>query len=153
MGLLDRLFNRPQKRRILVVDDDPDVRNLVSDLLNIEGYEVHMAVDGMEGLAKLKKGGFDLLISDINMPRLTGPELLKVIRASPDLKSQPVMMLSSEGMIDTLNDVFAMGVVTFIPKPFQAHELLTKVSAFFASRKPRDPLLDLHGDHGRPGPG
>jgi CheY-like chemotaxis protein len=135
MGFFDRFFNKPKRRRILVVDDDPDVRNLVSDLLSIEGYEIVMAVDGMEGLAKLKKGGFDLVISDINMPRLSGPEMLKVIRSSPDLKAQPVMMLSSEGMIETLNDVFATGVVTFIPKPFQAHELLTKVAAFFASRK------------------
>ena len=135
MGLLDRfLKKRPAKRRILVADDDPNVRNLVTDLLTIEGYEVVQANDGMEALARLKKERFDLLITDVHMPRLEGPQLIKILRTSQEHRDQPIMVLSSEGMISTLNEVFEMGALAYLPKPFQAHDLIAKVTAFFAKR-------------------
>ena len=139
MGFLDKLLGKaapggPSKKRILVADDDADVRNLVTDLLQIEGYDVVQAHDGMEALAKLKKERFDLLITDVHMPRLEGPQLIKILRTSQEHKNQPIMVLSSEGMIATLNEVFELGALAYLPKPFQAHELISKVTAFFASR-------------------
>ena len=133
MGLLDK-FLGGGKPKILVVDDDPGIRDLVKDLLTIEGYDVHLAEDGMEGLARLKKTHFDLIISDVHMPRLEGPDLLAVIRGMPEYKTQPVMMFSTTGEIETLNKLFALGALEFIPKPFAAADLLAKVRAHFTKK-------------------
>ena len=136
MGLFDAFLQKKSKPRILVADDDPSVRTLVGDLLSLEGYEVVEVHDGLEALAALKKGRYDLLITDINMPRMQGPELIKVLRTSSEHKGQPIIVLSSEGDIPTLNEVFELGALAFLPKPFQAHQLLAKVSAFFTQSKP-----------------
>lgn len=114
MGLFDAFLQKKAKPRILVADDDPNIRNLVVDLLSIEGYDVTEVHDGMEALAALKKGKFDLLITDINMPRMQGPELIKVLRTSSEHKAQPIIVLSSEGAIPTLNEVFELGALASI---------------------------------------
>ena len=133
MGLFDSLLGK-SKPRILVADDDPDVRNLVKDLLTIEGFDVETAEDGLEAMALLKKHKFALLISDVHMPRMEGPQLLKVIRATAEGKTQPVIMLSSEGMIGTVNEVFEMGALAYLPTPFQPAQLLEKVHAVISKR-------------------
>ena len=66
--------------RVLLVDDDPLVRKLISGYLVAAGYVVRTAVDGLDALAKLRAGLPDLIISDLNMPRMSGPELLEVVR-------------------------------------------------------------------------
>jgi CheY-like chemotaxis protein len=80
--------------RVLLVDDDPLVRKLISGYLVAAGYVVRTAVDGLDALAKLRAGLPDLIISDLNMPRMSGPELLEVVRKRfPQI---PVMVISSE---------------------------------------------------------
>ncbi|MDZ5451040.1 hybrid sensor histidine kinase/response regulator [Labrys sp. ZIDIC5] len=83
-----------RRKRVLVVDDSLTVRELQRKLLDHHGYEVEVAVDGMDGWNALRNGRFDLLISDIDMPRIDGIELVHRIRQDPDLKSLPVMIVS-----------------------------------------------------------
>ncbi|MBP0580312.1 hybrid sensor histidine kinase/response regulator [Labrys sp. LIt4] len=83
-----------RRKRVLVVDDSLTVRELQRKLLDHHGYEVEVAVDGMDGWNALRNGRFDLLISDIDMPRLDGIELVHRIRQDADLKSLPVMIVS-----------------------------------------------------------
>ncbi|MDT3380532.1 hybrid sensor histidine kinase/response regulator [Labrys neptuniae] len=91
-----KLVGRQEERRkrVLVVDDSLTVRELQRKLLDHHGYEVEVAVDGMDGWNALRNGRFDLLISDIDMPRIDGIELVHRIRQDPDLKSLPVMIVS-----------------------------------------------------------
>lgn len=83
-----------RRKRVLVVDDSFTVRELQRKLLDHHGYEVEVAVDGMDGWNALRHGGFDLVVSDIDMPRMDGIELVRRIRHDPALKALPVMILS-----------------------------------------------------------
>jgi two-component system sensor histidine kinase and response regulator WspE len=83
-----------RRKRILVVDDSLTVRELERKLLDHAGYEVEVAVDGMDGWNVVRTGQFDLIVSDIDMPRMDGIELVSLIRRDPKLKSLPVMIVS-----------------------------------------------------------
>ncbi|NOW45749.1 two-component system sensor histidine kinase and response regulator WspE [Novosphingobium sp. SG751A] len=83
-----------RRKRVLVVDDSFTVRELQRKLLDHHGYDVEVAVDGMDGWNALRQGGFDLVVSDIDMPRMDGIELVRRIRHDPVLKALPVMILS-----------------------------------------------------------
>ena len=82
------------KKRVLVVDDSLTVREVEKKLLQNHGYEVEAAVDGMDGWNAVRSGSFDLVITDIDMPRMNGFELVQRIKSSPDLKSIPVAIVS-----------------------------------------------------------
>jgi two-component system sensor histidine kinase and response regulator WspE len=82
------------RKRILVVDDSLTVRELERKLLDRHGYEVEVAVDGMDGWNAVRTGHFDLVVTDVDMPRMDGIELLRLIRKDPSLKSSPVMIVS-----------------------------------------------------------
>jgi two-component system sensor histidine kinase and response regulator WspE len=88
----DAATQRP--RRILIVDDSITVREIERRLLENHGYEVEVAVDGIEGWNAVRLGGYDLLISDIDMPRMNGIELIKHLRDDPKLSKLPVMIVS-----------------------------------------------------------
>jgi two-component system sensor histidine kinase and response regulator WspE len=79
---------------VLVVDDSLTVRELERKLLDQHGYDVEVAVDGMDGWNAVRTGHFDLIITDIDMPRMDGIELVTLIRKDADLKALPVMILS-----------------------------------------------------------
>lgn len=81
-------------KRVLVVDDSLTVREVERKLLEASGYQVDTAVDGMDGLNMLRVGDYDLLITDVDMPRMNGIELVKTVRQDPGLRSLPVMMVS-----------------------------------------------------------
>ena len=81
-------------RRVLVVDDSLTVREVERKLLATEGYEVSVAVDGMDGWNSLQGGAFDLVVTDVDMPRMNGIELVRKIKADPLLKALPVMIVS-----------------------------------------------------------
>ena len=82
------------KKRVLVVDDSLTVREVERRLLEHQGYEVVVAVDGIDGWNNLQEGAFDLIISDIDMPRMNGIELVRKIKATPHLRELPVMIVS-----------------------------------------------------------
>ncbi len=86
--------NVRRRKRVLVVDDSLTVRELERKLLEARGYEVEIAVDGMDGWNALRTGEHDLVITDVDMPRLDGIELVSLIRKDPNLKSKPVMIVS-----------------------------------------------------------
>ena len=121
--------------KILVVDDDLAIRNLVKDILETRGYKVEMAADGLQGLARYKQGSFDLLILDSRMPRIDGNGLLDAIRSMPGGADQAVIMLSAENMLGPIGKSYELGIRDWIPKPFTAKTLLTKVDAQLNSAK------------------
>jgi two-component system sensor histidine kinase and response regulator WspE len=93
IGML-RGGTRTGRKRVLVVDDSLTVREVERKLLETQGYEVVLAVDGMDGWNSLQQGRFDLVVSDIDMPRMNGIELVRKIKADESLKVLPVMIVS-----------------------------------------------------------
>ena len=89
-----RAAARRRTKRVLVVDDSITVREVERQLLTNRGYEVDVAVDGMDGWNALRNGDFDLVITDVDMPRMNGIELVRSIKQDPRLRAMPVMIVS-----------------------------------------------------------
>lgn len=115
--------------KILAVDDFPTMRRIVKTLLRQLGYtNVAEAEDGQAALTKLKQEKFDLVLLDWNMPRMTGLELLKAIRADDNLRNIPVVMITAEGRKEDALEAVKAGVNNFIVKPFTAETLEEKLN-------------------------
>ncbi len=117
---------------ILVVDDFPTMRRIVRSLLKELGFtNVEEAEDGQEALNKLKAGGFDFVVADWNMPNLDGMEMLKQIRADPDLKDLPVLMVTAEAKKENIIAAAQAGASGYVVKPFTAATLDEKLNKIF----------------------
>jgi two-component system chemotaxis response regulator CheY len=115
--------------KVLTVDDFPTMRRIVKTLLRQLGYtNVSEAEDGQAALTKLKQEKFDLVLLDWNMPRMTGLELLKAIRADDALREIPVVMITAEGRKEDVLEAVKAGVNNFIVKPFTAETLEEKLN-------------------------
>ena len=114
--------------RILVVDDFQTMRRIINNLLRQLGFtNVVEAADGMLALEKLQAEKFDLVISDWNMPNMTGYELLQKVRADEGLKSLPFIMVTAEGKRENVIAAVQAGVSNYIVKPFNAATLKEKM--------------------------
>lgn len=109
---------------ILAVDDSASMRQMVSFTLKGAGHTVVEAVDGVDALAKAKSGKFDLVISDVNMPNMDGITLIKELRALPNFKFTPMLMLTTESSSDKKMEGKAAGATGWIVKPFNPDQLL-----------------------------
>jgi|GEM_PF-1001837 len=118
------------KATILVVDDSPTIRKLVSMTLESRGYCVVVACDGVDGLAKMQEGLPDLILSDISMPRLDGYQFCKVVKTNKETKHIPVIMLSgNDGLFDKVRGKMA-GSSNYITKPFEPNHLVKEIEKF-----------------------
>jgi DNA-binding response OmpR family regulator len=106
---------------ILVVDDEETLRNILVKILTKEGYKVDTAENGEEALEKLRQNQYNLLISDIKMPRLNGFELLKIVKK--DYSSMGVIMMTAYGDSYTIKDALLLGADEYITKPFKSFEI------------------------------
>lgn len=115
--------------KILVVDDFATMRKVIKNLLKQVGYENNVeAEDGVLALRVLKSQKIDLVISDWNMPNMTGLELLKAVRADEDLKTTPFLMVTAEALQDNVIAAVKAGVSNYIVKPFTAEVLNEKIT-------------------------
>ncbi|MEK0313901.1 response regulator transcription factor [Cohnella sp. 56] len=118
--------------RILIVDDDPNIRELLGHFLNREGFETQEAGDGKEALAVLDEAQFDLVILDIMMPNMDGWALCKELRSSYEL---PVLMLTAMGETAQKVKGFELGTDDYMVKPFEPAELVVRVKALLRRYK------------------
>ncbi|MCE2946341.1 MAG: chemotaxis response regulator CheY [bacterium] len=115
--------------KFLVVDDFSTMRRIVRNLLKELGFSnVDEAEDGVVALAKLKAGGFDFVISDWNMPNMTGIELLRAIRGDATLASLPVLMITAEAKKENIIEAAQAKASGYIVKPFTAAVLDEKLN-------------------------
>ncbi len=120
------------KTRFLVVDDFSTMRRIVRNLLKELGYtQVEEAEDGVDGLSKLRSGQFDFVISDWNMPNMTGIDMLKAIRADPALSKLPVLMVTAEAKKENIIAAAQAGANGYVVKPFTAATLDEKLAKIF----------------------
>lgn len=114
-------------QNILVVDDSASVRQQVSLTLKQSGFNVFEAEDGVTGAERIRQGGIDCVICDVNMPNMNGIEMLKVVKADPSNKDLPVVMLTTEGSKDLIVQAKQAGAKGWIVKPFKAELLIAAV--------------------------
>ncbi|MCP4438155.1 MAG: sigma-54-dependent Fis family transcriptional regulator [Aureispira sp.] len=111
--------------KILIIDDEPSIRNILRDILEMEDYKVEEAKDGIDALSKIKKTKFDAAICDIKMPKMDGMEVLERINIlSPDT---PVIMISGHGNIETAVEAVKKGAFDYIAKPPDLNRLLITI--------------------------
>ncbi|MDB5800306.1 MAG: response regulator [Rhodocyclales bacterium] len=120
------------KMKFLVVDDFSTMRRIVRNLLKELGYtNVDEAEDGVVAMQKLTAGGFDFVVSDWNMPNMTGIELLKAIRANAQLAHLPLLMITAEAKKENIIEAAQAGASGYIVKPFTAATLAEKLAKIF----------------------
>ena len=113
--------------RVLVVDDDPDVRSLVELKLRLEDLEVVTAASGEEALAQLSVQDVDLVVLDLMMPGIDGVEVCRRIRENPDTSHLPVIMLTARAQEKDVERGFTVGATDYVVKPFSPRELMVRV--------------------------
>lgn len=121
------------KTKILVVDDFPTMRRIVRNLLGELGYtNIQEADDGQTALPMLQNGDFEFLVTDWNMPGMTGIDLLKAVRADPKLAKLPVLMVTAEASKEQIVEAAQAGVSGYVIKPFTAATLAEKIDRISA---------------------
>jgi CheY-like chemotaxis protein len=119
----------PQRRLILVADDDDDVRELVVFRLERAGYQVVTASDGHEAVEVALERPPDVCVIDVMMPRLNGYEVTERLRASPGLADVPIVLLTASVQEAAVNRGFDAGASDYIKKPFSPQQLLDRIAA------------------------
>ena len=116
-------------RRVLVVDDNQDVRDLVVHILSADGFHVYSAVDGDNALAILNSNPVDLVLLDVMMPGKSGLEVLAEIRSGSNKKIRevPVMMITAKSSTEDIDAALAAGANSYVIKPFRATTIREKV--------------------------
>ena len=110
------------KKRVLVVDDEENLRNMLTMIIQKEGYEVDSSSDGREALSKISRDGFDFVLCDLKMPRLDGLGLLRELKENDG--DSTVIMMSAYGTIDTAVEAMKLGAYDYVSKPFKTDEII-----------------------------
>ena len=110
--------------KILIAEDEPDIRQLITLTLQFSGFEVVSAKDGKEAVEFATEGGFDLILLDVRMPRMTGYEACRQLRVMEVTKTTPIIFLSAKGQESEVQTGLEAGANQYILKPF-APEALT----------------------------
>ncbi len=131
-------------KRILVVDDEPDIIELVSYNLKKEGFDVSSASDGEEALSKIRTDNYDLVILDLMLPGIQGTEICRMLRNDPKTQRLPVIMLTAKGEeIDRILGL-EIGADDYLTKPFSPRELAARIRAILrrvGEQAPRDKVI------------
>ena len=124
-------MNAP-RQKILVVDDMVTMRRIVKNILKQLGFaNLEEAENGQEALQKLRADTYGFVVSDWNMPVMTGIDMLRAIRADEKLKATPVLMVTAEAQQSNLVEAVQAGVSNYIVKPFTAETLQEKIAKIF----------------------
>jgi two-component system chemotaxis response regulator CheY len=107
--------------RVLIVDDSPAMRSFIRRVMDLSGFDVGeylQAADGVEALEVLTREHVDVILTDINMPRMNGEELVRKLEANDALRSIPVMVVSTDGTESRINHMASLGTRAYLKKPF-----------------------------------
>ena len=126
-----------RSKLILAVDDDEELLNILGRILDMEGYDIVTATDGISAMTLLEERKPDLVILDVIMPGYDGFKVLPLIRQRSDV---PIIMLTALGEVATLRDAVSLGADDYVRKPFRTRELLARIRARLRSAEPRTVL-------------
>jgi putative two-component system response regulator len=133
--VLEDHVQQPEHARVLVIEDDLALRDLLRALLERQGYHVEMAPDGEAGLQAIGEHNPDVVILDVGLPDLDGHEVSRRLRADPATRTLPVIMLTARASMDDMVAGLDAGADDFVTKPFQATELLARIRSAVRMRK------------------
>jgi two-component system, cell cycle response regulator DivK len=122
--------------KILLVEDDPMIRDMLSRRLTIEGYQVTVAADGAQGVHRARVGHPDLIVMDMGLPVLNGWQATHRIRSMPLTRTIPIVALTAYAMAEDRSKCLAVGCDEFEPKPVVFDRLLEKVQALLSAAVP-----------------
>ena len=115
-------------KHILIVDDSKTIRNLVAFILKNEGYKIIAAEDGLDGLEKLYANpDIEMIISDINMPRMDGFTFIKTVREQDTYRDLPIVVLSTEGQEKDIQKGISLGANLYMVKPAQPQQMVKNI--------------------------
>lgn len=124
-------------RKILIAEDDFFIRDIYSKVFSLSGYEVHVAVDGVDALEKIKAEAFEMVLLDIMMPRMTGIDVLKNIRAlDTPAKTIPVFIITNLGQQNVIEEAFKLGMDGYILKSqVTPQQIVDEINNFFLTKE------------------
>lgn len=128
-----------EKKRILIVDDDAEIRDLLEFDISSSGYFVDTASDGMEGLNKALNNKYDLILLDVMMPKMNGFDVCKNIRQAKI--NVPILMLTAKGTISDKTSGFDSGADDYLVKPFDIQEVLLRIRVLLRRNQPQEETL------------
>ncbi len=126
---------------ILIVDDSPSMRKVIRRVLNLAGFEIESfleASDGREALCLIESEPVDIVLTDINMPNMSGEQLLKTLAAHPTYRAIPVLVISTDRSEDRMTRVLALGARGYVTKPFVPQDLAFAMNRVVGGGSRRD---------------
>jgi two-component system cell cycle response regulator len=126
--------------KVLVIDDDSDFLNMIKLLLSLNSFTVETACSGAEGLEMIDKSDFDLVLSDVMMPGLSGFEVCKNIRSGEKTFELPVILLTAKGEKEDIIEGINLGANDYIIKPFESEVLIAKINALIKLKELQDEI-------------
>jgi len=130
-------MSREDKNRILVVEDDPDARMALAILFEIEGYKVMTAADGEEAYYRAVADSPDLIVTDINMPRVNGLDLIRLVRANERTAGIPIVAMSAVEK-QYLNRAIELGAIAVAQKPLEFDQFVPLIARLVSARRQRN---------------
>ncbi len=124
------------KYKILIVEDETDLAQIIARAFTAEGFETHIATNGEIGLRSVESDSFDVIISDVMMPRLDGFSMVRRLRAKGIYS--PILFLSARTQVDDIVEGFEVGGCDYIRKPFEIKELMVRVRSLIRAHSMRD---------------
>lgn len=121
--------------KILIVDDDPDIRDVVSAMLEAVGLKAAPVGSAEEALMRVQTEAYDLLVLDWNLPKMTGIDLCRLLRKEPALATMPILFLTANASSQDMVDAFASGADDYVVKPFRAPELGARIFSLLRRAK------------------
>lgn len=114
--------------KILIAEDEHDIRELIKLTLTFGGYDVAAARDGLEAVEMASQERFDLIMMDVRMPRMTGYEACRALKDRSEFNQTPIILLSAKGQKQEIEEGVSAGAAAYILKPFAPDQLLKKIS-------------------------
>ena len=127
-------FGGAKKRSVLIVDDDVSARTMLAMFFTETGWDVREAANGQQGVDLALSAPPDLILLDVDMPVMTGPDALLILRANPKSARTPIMMVTARGTLDDVDRCLSQGADDFIEKPFELLRLKTKADKLVAPK-------------------
>lgn len=124
-----------RRRKVLLIDDEPEIIETVKFLLGLKNFEVVAAMDGVEGLEKAKSEKPDLILLDLILPKLNGYEVCARLKRDPDTKDIPVLILTARDEAESILRAYRAGADEYIVKPFTTTVLLEKINKHLPAAK------------------
>ena len=119
--------------KILIAEDEADIRELIKITLSFSGFEVVAAEDGRRALELAQEDSYDLIMMDVQMPHMDGYEACREMKKIPSLQNIPIVFLSAKGQSSEVRQGFGAGAIDYMLKPFAPDELITRINQILAN--------------------